>query len=253
MKLRVLIADDEPLGRERLRQLLRAEPGIEIVAECCNGTETVHAIRRQRPDVVFLDVKMPELDGFAVLESLRVATPPAIIFVTAHEKFALRAFAAQAVDYLLKPFDQERLQTALRRARQHLGHGRPHEPVHPPLKTSARTPAPGLERLAIRSRGRISIVETGAIDWIAAADNYIEVHVGRDCHLLRMSIGTLADQLPPDQFVRISRSSLVNAERIREIRPKSHGDYLITLPDGTRLTGTRNYRHNLARFLDKSR
>src|ERR1043166_5471139 len=212
MKLRVVIADDEALARERLQQFLRLEPAIEVVAECRNGLEVVLAIRQRTPDLVFLDVKMPELDGFGVLEALKETPLPAIIFVTAYDRFAVKAFEANVVDYLLKPFDRERFQTALRRARERLQRGlatQDHSGLVDVLakfqKRSGR-----LERVTIKSQGRISLVNTVDIDWICAADNYAELHVGKRSHLLRMTITALAEELPPNQFVRISRSHLVN-------------------------------------------
>jgi two-component system LytT family response regulator len=253
MNLRILIADDEPLGRERLRQLLRTEPRTEIVAECISGVEAVNTIRQRSPDLVFLDVKMPDLDGFGVLESLSGARMPAVIFVTAYDQFAVRAFEAHAVDYLLKPFDRERLQIALRRARERLQRTPEHRSDQPlsEVLVSLETRLKRLERLTIKSQGRLSIVNTIDIDWIRAADNYAELHVGNTSHFLRMTLSALAERLPPNRFARISRSHLVNLERIKEIRSKSHGDFVVFLRDGTRLPGTRNYRHNLAGFLGK--
>ncbi len=245
MKLRVLIADDESLSRERLRQFLRAEPRIEIVAECASGKETVNAIRENSPDLVFLDVKMPELDGFGVLEALSGTRLPAIIFVTAHDQFAVRAFEEHAVDYLLKPFDQQRFQTALQRARKRLQNT---SSLSDLLTRFAARRKP-LERVTVRSGDRIKLVNVAEIDWISAADNYVEMHVGKTVHLLRMTITALAQQLPQNQFVRISRSALVNSECIKEIRCKAHGDYVVHLHNGARLTGTRTYRRNLAGLL----
>ena len=255
MKLRVLIADDEPLSRERLRELLRAEPGTEVVAECLNGMEAVNAIRQKSPDLVFLDVKMPELDGFGVLEALNGARLPAIIFVTAYDRYALRAFEAHAVDYLLKPFERERFQIALRRACQRLqaGPGLQSSSSLTDLLASLGAPLKPLERMTIKSGDRIKLVKVAEIDWVSAADNYVELYVGKTSHLVRITITALAVQLPQDQFVRISRSVLVNVDRIKEIRPKAHGDYLIFLCNGTRLPGSRNYRRNLAGLLGRLR
>jgi two-component system LytT family response regulator len=246
MNLRILIADDESLSRKRLRQFLRAEPDTEVVAECASGTEAVEAIRQQSPDLVFLDIRMPELDGFGVLEACLGAREPAVIFVTGHDHYAVRAFEAHAIDYLLKPFDRERLQLALRRARQRLRHG-PKAPLDLPFAevlAALEVRPPGLERVTIKSEGRISLVPTSEIDWISGADNYVELHAGKATHLLRTTITRLADQLPSGRFARISRSVLVNLERIREICPKSHGDYLVVLHNGTRLSGSRNYRQD---------
>ena len=254
-KLRVLIADDELLCREQMRRFLRAEPGTEVIAECVSGVEAVNAIREDSPDLVFLDVKMPELDGFGVIEALKGTRLPVIIFVTAYDQFALRAFGINAVDYLLKPFDRARLQIALRRARQRLQQESP-EQTNPWLKDA---PVDGgahgnaMERLAIKAAGRIMVVKAAEIDWICAADNYAELHVGSKTHLLRMTITALAARLPEGRFVRISRSVLVNVDRIKEIHSKSHGDYLTHLHNGMRLRGSRKYRENLSQFLRRSR
>lgn len=253
MKLRVLIADDEPLSRQRLRRFVRSEPGTELVAECVTGMEAVNSIREKSPDLAFLDVKMPELDGFGVVEALNGARLPAIVFVSAYDQFAVRAFETNAVDYLLKPFDRERFQTALRRVRERLERGIPHQHNSSLLNllSEVRTRVKPLERLTIKSDGRISVVKPAEIDWVCAADNYVELHVGNTTHLLRMAITALASQLSPNRFVRISRSYLVNVDRIKEMRSRSHGDFLILLHGGDTLPGTRNYRHNLARLLSK--
>ena len=252
-KLRVVIADDEPLARESLWRFLRAEPNIEVVAECVNGSEAVKAIREKLPDLVFLDVKMPELDGFGVLEAINGDHLPAIILVTAHDQYAVRAFEANAVDYLLKPFNRERFQAALRRAR-----ARParesvaqNNQLLTEVLASLETKAARLERVTVKSNGRIYILKTAEIDWIRAADNYAELHTGKIVHLVRMTIGALADKLP-NQFVRISRSLLVNLNRIKEIRPKSHGDCWVVLENGPRLTASRSYRKDLVERLGNS-
>jgi len=253
MKLRVIIADDESLSRERLRFLLRDDPEVEIVAECANGKEAVETIKATSPDLLFLDVTMPELDGFGVIESLAGHRLPAIIFVTAYDRFALRAFEVYAVDYLLKPFERGRFQTALERARHRLQAGpdnRTHHLLSEVLAT-LETRQNGLQRFTIKSQGRLRILNTDEIDWICAADNYAELHAGKSSHLLRKSIASLAAELPQDQFARISRSILVNVRRIKEILPRPHGDCQIVLDGGTRLPGSRNYRSNLARLLVK--
>jgi len=254
MNLRVLIADDEPLCRQRLRQFLRAEPGNELVGECINGTEAVTAIRKQAPDVVFLDVKMPELDGFDVIKSLSDIRLPAIVFVTAYDQFALRAFETHAVDYLLKPFNRVRFQTALRRVRERLQRdlSSKDDPTLLNLLKTIDSRHSSLERVTIRSDGRITVLKTAEIDWICAADNYVELHLGKATHLLRTTVTALASQLPQNRFVQTSRSLLVNVDRIKEIRPKAHGDYSIILRDGTSLPGSRNHRRQLERLLFNS-
>jgi two-component system LytT family response regulator len=251
MKLRVLIADDELLSRERLRQLLQSEPGIEIVAECASGKEALAAIRKELPDLVFLDVRMPDLDGLGVIKALSGTPSPAIIFVTGYDQFALQAFEVRAVDYLLKPFTRDRFQTALGRARKRLQRdsGTQNVSLLSDLLASLKARHSPLERITIKSGDRIKLVMVAEIDWICAADNYVELHVGKTSHLLRITITALADQLPQKQFLRIRRSVLVNLERIKEIRSKSHGDSLVILHDGTPLAVSRTYRHNLARLV----
>ncbi len=248
MSLRVLIADDEALSRERLRQLLAEEPRTEVIAECSTGPEALAAIRRNSPDLVFLDVKMPELDGFGVLAALNGSPLPVVVFVTGHDRFAVQAFDVQAVDYLLKPFDRARFQRAFRRAVERL-----RAIVTPPsqLLTAPRSlaPPPKAERMAVKSHGRISFVNMTEIDWICAADNYVVLHVAKATHFLRSTLKELEAQLPSGSFLRINRSHLVNLERIKEIRSKSHGDGLVLLHDGTALPASRKYRRKLRPLL----
>jgi len=252
-KLRVLIADDEPLARQRLRQFLASESNIEIVAECANGNDTVLFARKTSPDLVLLDVQMPELDGLEVIQRLGKDRLPVIIFVTAHDQYAVRAFEAHAVDYLLKPFDRERFRKALNRAREVLLGYREHLATATlcELVAALKSRRKPLESLTIKSAGRFSFVKISQIDWIRGADNYVELHVKGLVHLLRQPIGKLEQQLPADQFVRISRSLLVNLDRVKEMRSKSHGDYFLILQDGTKLTAGRTYRATLQRLLDK--
>jgi len=241
MKLRVLIAEDEPLSREHLRSLLESDPQVQIVAECSTGKEALEAIEQTHPDVLLLDVRLPELDGFGVISGLAKGDRPAVIFVTGSESFALRAFESEVADYLLKPFDRERLQTALRRARERLP-----SPREPDKRSEFVKP---LERLTIKSQGRIAIVKAADVDWISAADNYVEIHVGKASHLMRTTITALLVRLPQQLFGRISRSVLVNIERVKEIHPQTHGDYVVVLNNGTRLRGSRKYRADLAEML----
>lgn len=246
MRLRVLIADDEALGRQRLRQLLGAHPDVEVVGEAATGTEAVSLIREKSPDIVFLDIVMPELDGFGVLEALSGSRLPLIIFVTAHDHCAVRAFDANAVDYLLKPFDRERFQRALERVRHRLKHASPAQSESSLLNLlSTLVVEKSVGRLTIRSNDRVTLLKPMEIDWISASDNYVELHVGDSVHLLRATLTTLSDRLPAKQFVRISRSCLVRLDGIREIRSKPHGDFLVLLRNGSQLNGTRNWRRNL--------
>jgi len=244
MRLRIVIVDDEPLARERLRQLLESEPETEIVAECATGTEAVQVILEKSPDLVFLDVQMPELDGLGVLRSLQGRRSPAVIFVTAHHQYAIGAFEANAVDYLLKPFDRLRFREALGRARAVVHGGARHEALKHVLQTieNAKASPHQVERLVVKSSGRIVFVKIAEIDWIGSADNYVELHVGKEVHLLRETIANLEQQLPPSQFLRISRSIIVNLDRIELLAPRTHGDYLVKLRNGTELTASRRYR-----------
>lgn len=254
MKTRTLIVDDEPLARERLRQLLAGESDIELVGECADGREAVAAIRETSPDLVFLDVQMPELTGFEVLEQVRGGRLPAIVFVTAHDQFALKAFEVHALDYLLKPFDRDRFQTALRRALDHIRRNQAGEldqrlsALLRDLKPPARTP----DRLAVKSGGRVVLVRVDDIDWVEAADNYVELHVGAESHLHRETMADLEQMLPPARFMRISRSAIVNVDRIKELQPLFHGEYAVILRNGTRLTLSRSYREKLDQLLGKA-
>lgn len=255
MKIRVLLVDDEPLARERVRKLLEKEPDIELLGECADGASAVQLIREHAPDLVFLDVQMPELDGFGVLERLGSFTLPAVVFITAHDQFALKAFEIHAVDYLLKPFDAARFQTALNRVRGILRGKQRGEldlrlatllaDVRPPEK--ART----LERIAVKSSGRVVFVKVEDIDWIEAADNYVSLHLGTEEHLHRETMATIEGQLPAAQFMRISRSTIVNVDRIKELQPLFHGEYAVLLRNGTRLTLSRSYRDKIDQLMSR--
>jgi len=250
MRIRTLIVDDEALARERIRQLLQNEAEIEIIGECAEGQAAVAAIRKEKPDLVFLDIQMPELDGFGILEAIGTESAPVIVFVTAHDQFALKAFEVHAVDYLLKPFDRERFQTALRHA---LGQVKNREGDLLARRLSAviaelKAPAKAADRLAIKSNGRIFFVKVDDINWLDAAHNYVELHVGKESHLLRQTVEAIEARLPAEKFVRISRSVIVNTERIKQLQPLFHGEYAVILADGTRLTLSRRYRDKLPRL-----
>jgi two-component system LytT family response regulator len=245
MKTRTLVVDDEPLARDRLLKLLRASPDIDVIGHASNGADAVRLIREERPDLVFLDVQMPELDGFGVLASLEEKERPAVVFVTAFDKFALEAFDVHAIDYLLKPFDKERFETALRRALAHLARQQPAE-MHQQISALLNEirPAQNSDRIAVKTDGRIVFVKMGDIDWIEAADNYVSLHVGKESHLLRETMSSVEGRMPK-QFLRISRSTIVNTERIKELQPLFHGEYAVILRDGTKLTLSRSHRDKL--------
>ncbi len=248
MAIRVLIIDDEPLARQRLRALVEDEPDLELAGECTDGRAAIAGIRAHKPDLVFLDVCMPELDGFGVLEALAAEErPAAVVFVTAHDRFALKAFDVDAVDYLLKPFDRERFQKALQRARGQIGRAQTEE-VSQQLKAlleDARAGRKYLDRIVVKSVSRVFFLRVEEIDWIEAAGNYLKLHVGAEAHLLRETMGSLEGRLDPAKFLRIHRSTMVNIERIQELQPWFHGDYAVLLRDGTRLTLSRSYRQKL--------
>ena len=229
--IRTLIVDDEPLGRSNLSVLLRLDPDIEIVGECSSGAEALEKIRSARPDLLFLDVQMPECDGFDVLEMLGTNPPPAIVFVTAYDQYAVRAFEAGALDYLLKPFDNARFDRALDRAKQAVKRGKDE-----PRK---------LERLAIKSVGQIFFVRISEIDWIEAADYYACLHVGSRTHLLRRSMADLEKELDPKAFCRIHRSTIVNLARVEKMQIGEDGEYEVLLDNGACLRLSRRYSKEL--------
>ena len=231
VKLTAIIVDDEPLARSNLAVLLRLDPTIEIVAECGSGIEAPAMIRNLKPDLLFLDVQMPECDGFDVLELLGNDVPPAVVFVTAYDQYALRAFEAGALDYLLKPFDNARFDLALNRARQKIALGK-----NLPRK---------LDRLAIKNAGQVSFLKISEIDWIEAADYYACLHVAQRTHMLRRSISELEQDLDPSIFCRIHRSTIVNLDRVRGLTLNEDGEYEVRLEDKTRLRLSRSYRRQL--------
>jgi two-component system, LytTR family, response regulator len=249
-KIRTLIVDDEPLARRGIRAQLDEEEDIEIVSECRNGLEAVAAIEEQSPDLVFLDVQMPELDGFGVLEAVGVDRMPVVIFVTAYDQYALRAFDVHALDYLLKPVDAERFAGALQRARKQIEHHNVQD-LNQRLQTfldDVRAKQKFTERLVIKSGGRIFFLSVQEIDWIEAADNYVRLHVGRDSHLLRETMNHLEKRLDPDHFLRVHRSRIINIRQIKELQPLFRGEYDIMLQDGTRLESGRGYREKLQKL-----
>lgn len=252
--MRAIIVDDEPLARERLRGLLAKETDVQILAECGDGQEAVTTIRRENPDVVFLDIQMPELDGFGVLRELKSGRMPLIIFVTAFDEFAVKAFEVHALDYLLKPFDRDRLKQALTRAREELKSPNPTE-LTEKLTALLGSLQPGAgdgrtgDRLAVKLDGRVIFLRPNDIDWLEAQDNYVKLHVGREAHLVRDTLSSFEGRLDARRFIRIARSTIVNIDRVREMQPMFHGEYVVILHDGTKLTLSRGYRETLQQYL----
>ena len=257
-RLRVLVVDDEPLARSGVADLVRKDPDLEVVGECGDGQAALDAIRHLAPDLVLLDVQMPELNGFEVLQHLPQDRLPAVIFVTAYDSFAVRAFDIHALDYLVKPFDDARFVTAMRRAKAAI-RGPGLADLHKRLTEMLERIPPGvgateryLSRIVIRNAGRTWFVRTGEIDWIEAADYCVKLHVQGKVHVLRESMAALTDRLDPASFFRVHRSAIVNLERILELQPMFKGDHVILLRDGTRLKLSKSRRGALEARLGQS-
>jgi two-component system, LytTR family, response regulator len=250
-KIRALIVDDEPLARRRIHRLLRGDPEVEVVGDCAGGSEAVRAIEESSPDLVFLDVQMPEVDGFAVFEAVGADRMPLVIFVTAYDQYAIRAFEVSAVDYLLKPFDRHRFGVALERAKSRLRSSRGGETAERALalleKLRARSDC--LERLVVKAGGRVFFLKAEEIDWIEAEGKYVRLHVGKDSYLLREAISSLESHLDTRRFLRIHRSTIVNIESVRELEPWFHNEYRVVLRDGTQLMLSRSCRKRLGELL----
>ncbi len=246
-RIRTLVVDDEPLARERLTSLLFNEADIDIVGQCRDGEEAVASIMNLSPDLVFLDVQMPQMNGFEVIEAVGGERMPLVIFVTAHDQHALKAFQVRALDYLLKPFDRERFSDALQRARKQVEREETGDLGRRllALVKDLRKDQPRSERLVVKSGGRLFFLRADEIDWIEAAGNYVRLHVGNTSHLLRETMNALEGRLDPEKFFRIHRSRIVNMERIQELQPWLNGEYSVLLRTGTRLTLSRGYREKL--------
>jgi len=254
-KIRALVVDDEPMARDRVLSLLQHEDDVEVVGECGDGTQAVSAIHNQAPDLVFLDVQMPGHNGFEVIEAVGADRMPTVIFVTAYDEYALKAFEVHALDYLLKPFGRDRFQQTLQHARAILERrragdlGRRLLALVNDIKTE---PGPTrLDRLVVKSGGRVFFLRTDQIDWIEAAGNYVRLHVGPTSHLLRETMNAIEGRLDPEKFFRIHRSRIVNMERIQEMQPWLNGEYAVVLRTGTRLTLSRGYREKLQERLGR--
>src|SRR5437588_2669093 len=252
-QIRALIADDEPLARKFIRRMLKDDRDVQVVGECSNGKEAVAMIRKENPDLVFLDVQMPEMDGFAVLEAIRIERMPEIIFATAYEQHAIRAFELHALDYLLKPFDQARFKEAIKHAKERLrsvqqNDGRMQISA---LLDSIKSKPQSLDRLVIKSGGRITFLSTDEINWIEADDKYVHLHTSKANPMVRQTLSAMETQLDPNKFRRVHRSAIVNVQRIKELQALFSGEHSILLQDGTKLTLSRNYKDKLFELLGK--
>jgi two-component system, LytTR family, response regulator len=256
--IRAVIADDERLARKKLRILLDSEPQVEVVAECPNGRQAVSAIRSFRPDMVLLDIQMPDLNGFEVLNEIPSEEMPKVIFTSAYDQYAVRAFEAHALDYLLKPFDQDRLHAAIERASTEIRKSKHQEFTNRVLEmlssiTSEKRPSsPFDERLAIKTNGRVVFLNLDEIHWIEAAANYVRLNTAKEAYLFRETISRVSERLNPADFVRIHRSMIVNVRRIKELIPVNSGEYVVVLHGGKELSCSRGYRSNLQPLMGKN-
>lgn len=249
MTRRVVIADDEPLARERVRMMIESSPNHVVVAECGDGPAAVEAIIEHQPDIVFLDIRMPGLDGLEVLAALDDArVPPAVIFATAHDRYAVKAFEVSAADYLLKPFDAARFAAALARAEARLAGGAGLDAELKQLLKNLRS-QPFPERFLVRAARHLYFVKAADIDWVDGASNYVRLHIGGRAHLVRDTLKAIAAKLPPERFVRVHRSLIVNVDRIERLEPAGHGEYHITLKDGAKVTSSRGHSRELQALL----
>ena len=256
-RIRALVVDDEPVARDRLLRLLEQQGDIDLVGQCSNGLETVAAIEQLSPDLVFLDVQMPEMDGFEVVRALEAGRVPTVVFVTAYDEYAVRAFEVHALDYLLKPFSSVRFRATLAHARDELDRhragdlGRRLLELAPALWEKSGAPKTA-DRLLVRSTGRVHFVRTSEIDWCEAAGNYVRLHVGEESHLFRETMNGLESKLDPQHFVRIHRKTIVNVERIEELRSSLAGECTVYLRNGAKLTLSRGYREGFQERFGKS-
>jgi two-component system LytT family response regulator len=255
--VRTVIADDERLARQKLLILLDSEPQVKVVAECQDGRQTVSAIRSLQPDMLLLDIQMPDLDGFQVLSEIPPEEMPVVIFTSAYDQYAIRAFEANALDYLLKPFDQERLHHALERARSELRKARDREITHRILNLLSQVrsvvlPTSGPDsRLVIKANGRVVFLDLDSIEWVEAAANYVRLNVGKESYLFRETISRISERLDGNHFIRIHRSTIVNVRKIKELIPVNSGEYVVVLKSGRELSCSRGYRAALQGIVEK--
>ncbi len=252
-KIRTVVVDDEPIARERIMSLLQQETDVEVIGECSDGGQAVSVINQQSPDLVFLDVQMPGTDGFGVIQNIGADRMPTVVFVTAYDEYALKAFEVHALDYLLKPFGKDRFQETLKHAREHLERRRAGDLGRRllALVQDLKPEQPRFDRLVVKSGGRVFFLRTQEIDWIEAAGNYVRLHLGEESHLFRETMNGMESRLDSRQFVRIHRSRIVNTERIKELQPWFNGEYVVILRNGMRLTLSRGYRERLQDQLGK--
>ena len=253
-KIRVLIVDDEHLARKKIQNLLKNDSEIEVVGECSNGIDSVNAVKSLRPDLLFLDIQIPKLDGLKVSEALSGPDSPLVIFVTAYDQHAVRAFDLQALDFILKPYDRDRFEKALTRAKIQIHEKRKQDfgPQIMAMLSEMRDRPKYLDRIVMKNDGRVFFIKIADIDWIGAEGNYVRLHTGKESYLYRENLGNLLSQLDPAKFRRIHRSSVINIDRIQELRSGAYGDYNITLIGGTELTLSRSYREELRELLGKT-
>ncbi|HEX6053937.1 MAG TPA: LytTR family DNA-binding domain-containing protein [Gemmatimonadaceae bacterium] len=257
-ELRVLVVDDEPLATRRLRRMLATHPDVTIVAECSSGAEALEAFAREAPDLLLLDVQMPDGDGFEVLEGLGRSSSALVVFVTAFDEYAVRAFEAAALDYLVKPVRRARLDATLDRARERLALRAAATPdavghVAEPSASAAEPPSQVADRLQIDRGRHMDVVMVDDIDWVESADNDVIVHIGSERHRYRRTMEQVLARLPATRFVRVHRSAIVNLGRVRQVHPWFHGNYLLVLADGTRMTTGRTYREQFLERIDALR
>jgi len=252
--IRTLIVDDEPLARQRIKNLLKNDDRLKIVGECSTGVQAVNAFIKIKPNLIFLDIQMPGLDGFEVIQTVGAENMPPVIFVTAYDQYAIKAFEVHAIDYLLKPYEQDRFRAALERGIREASSRK--DGVS--SKKIAALVDKILEekqiskRILVKSSDRISIIEIEQIDWVESAGNYVQIHAGKETYLLRETMNNMEQRLPPQFFARIQRRTIVNLDRIKELRPALHGDYVVILKTGSRLLLSRQYSDRLGIFLDRT-
>jgi len=252
--IRALIADDEPLARERITRLLSTESDVQVVSQCRDGLEAVTHIKQSKPDLAFLDIEMPEIDGLGILREIPAEATPVIIFTTAYDHYAIQAFEAHALDYLLKPFDEERFRRALQRARTHLENLRSKDLAARLLAAleEARPSTTESDRLVIKSGGKVVFMKLDEIDWVEAAANYVHIHAGTEGYYMRETMNSFEARLDPSRFIRIHRSTIVNLAKIKELQPCNNGEFIVVLRNGKELSLSRGFRDRIQNFLQRS-